>query len=797
MNTLYLKIRLLRVLPVLLLGFVFLAIDTKDANALICTSGVCFSAPQHLNAYVKIEGGSCQYISSYSCNGDPNNCQEDHIDVYSDPACTNLVWDDKGCCGDTPPPSTPPEDNCEECDPSCPAPLTSIPTLEELKLEKYGECENEGDCDEDKSYIDCYEPYDNRQIPTASLVIHPNATPTSLGFSSSTHTGKIQNQDRVNEPIRMTATYSDANGSDDIEAMYVWMQISGSTPNTPQYLSSTTGLETKTYTNNSFGFMMRKENSNWIPYIPSQGVSDKDKWVAASYSNNSFVINGQSGGAIARIYVNSITPNGNSIVLDFNISFDDSSEPYVDSSAYNIFVMANDVFGFTPYDNYQEGLLEGYWDSNQIRDYNHWTDSSRDWRVDLQFPSINSLSIRVLETNRLEVSWDVADGQSIYAIVGNVYALDNLEEPTDIDFYDTDGLTINPTFEFDYQGDRVIGHLTDGYAFKMENINSTSKSNSIVIDTKTNRGGEIAISLTVFDYGGNVRGEYSTYDLRDWMITRGGFVYSSQGIGFDVKALDPGLWSLVSSLNSNNFFSERADLSTELYHDFLSNPENPLERASTNLAYYINRATINLTKDSDSFYTTLLPSLIKKIAGVENKEEVTSSNLSGDLCSSGDCSRIFYRLPESDGVDLIVNQDFNCNAKGIFFVSGDLTLTPNITNSNYNSDACIFMVKGNVTVNAGSDKPGNEYDEINAFIVADGRIIISEDSEGLLVKGGLVGLGGDSKLPMIMQRYLDLSDRGTLPVLAVLNHPKYGIFSKEVLSNFFTIVKTEVGFKPF
>ncbi len=71
---------------------------------------------------------------------------------------------------------------------------------------------------------------------------------------------------------------------------------------------------------------------------------------------------------------------------------------------------------------------------------------------------------------------------------------------------------------------------------------------------------------------------------------------------------------------------------------------------------------------------------------------------------------------------------------GVFFVKEDLTIAGKIANENVQKNACIFVVKGNVTIGNGYGVSGStmEYDEINAYILADGWIEIQQE-EGEIV----------------------------------------------------------------
>lgn len=740
------------------------------------------------NYLFSVFAGCCDTLSGFWYDGCCYNGGTECCTVGDAEGCDEIIPCEN--CGDD---DDDDEEECIECDlGNCPAPLTNTGD-DQYKLANYRSCERSGSCP-GTEYGDCFEPSDGRAIPSASLEIYPDTSPTSLGFSSSTHTGKVNvvNGDKVNEPIRMVATFSDGNGADDIEAGYVWLKTDATAPNTPQYIDTSASTTGKTYTLNSFGFMMHKEGGSWNPYVIRQEGAYY-KWVRSSYNGNVFSIYGPSSTTIARVQITNFSQSGNTVTMDFNLFFNDNST-LVQNGSYNVFVMANDVFGFTPYDNYPPEIIRDYWNPDQIRDYGAWTDSGKNWNVDLEEPVSNSFNVSILNETQIVVSWNVNDNQNIYGIVGNIYASSAIDTPSPISFVEHSGLTLNPSFTLQHEtGSEVYGHLTNGFAFKKINIGSTNFTDSITIDTGNNRGGSLIIYLTIIDYGGNVAGANTTFDLKDWMISRGGFVYSSDGIAFDVKDLASGLWTSTASLNSIGFLSQRGDLSTELFHDNKIVGTNPLLHSDINKSYYLNHS-IGIISDSESMYSALLGPFKKKVLKLEKKESVTSTTLSGSLCTSGDCTRTFYKLPTVDGENLTVSSGFNCNGYGIFFVSGDLTITPDIVNSNYQKDACIFVVKGNVDILPGNNKPGTEYDVLNAYIISDGSINIRPDSEGLIVKGGLVGMGNDT---IHMNRYWDLSKKNSFPALVVLNHPKYGIFSKESIGNVVKLVKTEVGYKPY
>jgi hypothetical protein len=159
----------------------------------------------------------------------------------------------------------------------------------------------------------CTDP-NNPVDPVSTLQIFPSTDPTARGCISSTHTGLD-----MNNPISMRSTHRDANGANDIEAIYVWLKTTTDIPNTPAYidLNNDSGQTGRVYTNSSYGFLMHKEGNSWIPYITSlQSDPTLNKWIRVSYNNNRFAIKGPNGQNIAEVVVSSIVPQGDTVVFD-------------------------------------------------------------------------------------------------------------------------------------------------------------------------------------------------------------------------------------------------------------------------------------------------------------------------------------------------------------------------------------------------------------------------------------------------------------------------------------------------
>ncbi|HPP19060.1 MAG TPA: hypothetical protein PLT51_03735, partial [Candidatus Dojkabacteria bacterium] len=97
-----------------------------------------------------------------------------------------------------------------------------------------------------------------------------------------------------------------------------------------------------------------------------------------------------------------------------------------------------------------------------------------------------------------------------------------------------------------------------------------------------------------------------------------------------------------------------------------------------------------------------------------------------------------------------------------------------------------------------------KYDKVNGYILADGQIIIEDESDkrvntdpiidGVYVNGGLQSLGDNKGI--VFNRYLRLEDRLKFPLLAIDLHPKYGVLGEEFFGSKYIIQTVELGVKP-
>jgi len=692
----------------------------------------------------------------------------------------------------------------------------------------------------------CYEKTSSKPVPAFERL--PEMNPTTLGFTSLNHTGSgeymgsIDKDDSVNDfipysterytadnkPFAMRATYTDSDSK--IEAMYVWFTTKSEMPLTPKkvdlYEPYIDPLGVDSGSKSDFGFLIHWNGSSWEPYVAKIFVDDKegnDWWVRAKQETVNgktvFSIPWNDTGTMVNVIIYSIDVQDDrrKVILDFGLSFKSTkvnasgSYSLLDDrpleGKYNIFLMGNDKFGFTPYDNYTTPAsvvtaMHNIWVTNEkIRFYDKWIDSTYNWNLNFDKPGV-SLTVKPLTGAKINVNWSFIPDPELptefSSLVLNMYKSTALEIG-ELKFSNYSNIELKTPFTLlamDGSTDK-IGHLD--YAKNRYLLKQTSiGSGSITIDLGNVGSGFLYFIVTGFDKGGNVASSgIVTFDTNDWIITQGGLLYSNN-IQFIVKDSTTD-WSSIPLLN--NVKNEYADLSTELVgiKDTTTNPVSPLKSLNTQgymiRPYYVPDVL-------DGYYSTLKGLFDRRKDNISNIQQIGyTESISGNLSNYVSNGNIGYLVSNN----LTVSNGFTCNGKAVFFVSGNLNINGNISNSNLNQDACIFVVGGSVEIGKGSNASGSggvKYDEINAYILANGSVsilkeetvLISDVPDGLYIGGGIHSLSTEG---VLVQRRLYLADRLRYPVLVVNHHSKYGILGKTLFGGSLLIQKTEVGIKPF
>jgi hypothetical protein len=320
--------------------------------------------------------------------------------------------------------------------------------------------------------------------------------------------------------------------------------------------------------------------------------------------------------------------------------------------------------------------------------------------------------------------------------------------------------------------------------------------------------------LHVFDDAGNVTMMSLTENLADRLLTGGGLAYSSGGTTFaQLTPEDDTMWTNSTTLPpyaspSEGLLRKNAGFTSEMVARD-SSTLDVLSNSSVSKSYAINKYINDPISNRTSFYDSLLKKyeLNKKDLGVNVSEHFLSSSVNSlHTCATTYCT--YLRTQDSPNDSLIIDSGLVCDKKALIFVKGNLTINPPLYNSGSpdslsNSDGCIFVVKGNVNIGAGTNVSGNfEYDKVNAFIVSDGVITIGADSltppaivDGVYINGGLISKGTPESVDIL--RHLRLNERLVYPVFAIDLHPKYGILAEKFFGNNYVVQETEVGLKPY
>lgn len=697
----------------------------------------------------------------------------------------------------------------------------------------------------------------SNNLPSPGTDIVSGSTQTAgsmngLGCKSETWSGI-----EINNPIEMEARYWSTRDVNRIEAIYFWMAkegeqagassatVRGSSfgdniiwfsrgsddfnfPTFGDYLSSSgkgsgsrsaTSYELKylleqqvssgkTATNSGFGFMVRRVNGQLSDvYIPKTG-GNKGYWAKIGTVGNDFYIYGPNSKPMVKVSGLNIT-QGKEITAKFKLIFLNeksnlSSFEKVHEGMYNIYTMANDIFGFTPKDNYSNRAIVDRlpYESNEIRFYNHWKKGPQ-WGIDLTPPKLEkSLQPVVTSPSVLSLQWKGIDGESsILHSIGNAFRIKtDVVKNSEIIYPAGSGKKVLLNYR---NSSDVLGRLNgSNILWSVANIANRDER----IDMTDNRGGSAEFFVTLFDQGCNHKQETTQFNLNEWIQSKGGYFYSRGGTIINTKSLSAGLWKERALFEKYKLKENEADLATELLGGYVNAPTllRQLNNSSTNKSY----VAINFDgiKKSD-VYSNYLDKVRKLPEGsVVKVNRATSTTLAGSLSSSCDNPSAC----QSKGVvylvqgDVTIQSGFKCDSRAVVIATGNMFVDPDITNSTSTS-ACVFMAGRDLTIRDGSNKSATNkigFDVLDGYYIANGTLRISKENknntqrqDSLFVEGGLVSFGEGSQASIVLLRELHLEDRNIYPVLNIAHHAKYGKLMTEIFGGERLVFKSEIGYK--
>ncbi len=696
----------------------------------------------------------------------------------------------------------------------------------------------------DPVYQDCEDQYKNSL--QSEVEFHPLQVSNSMGYSSTTYSGM-----EINNPVEVEAKYWSTVDTSKLEAIYFWMAKEGTNPpgsgttsatvptgnvfdcyctssgscicssrwapSTPvastsdgiKWIYGSTVTSGRSVSDGSWGFMVRKVNGKWSEVYVPLITEGRSYWAKITSVGTTFSIHSPSGKPMVNISDLKVTESSK-VVADFKITFLNetsgvSDYQKVSEGIYNAYTMANDVFGFTPWDNYQDqGVRDRLdYEPNEIRMTNLWSKGAQQWGVDLTRPSVSKLETIVRSSTGLSVDWEGQDMQSdISYSVGNGFRLkDGLVKNSPVIYPAGSGRSI--TLNFQTSSD-VVGKIGGGnIIWEKANV----KSGSEMIDLVDNRGGYVDFYVTVYDRGGNYTTQNTRFKIGEWIETMGGFFYSKEGAYLDTRKIAPGLWSQRQLFDSYGIKEDKVDLGTEL---LAGNVENPTSISIVNyLASNGSYRAINYAgfRKSDAYYGYMgkLQELEDSSRLVKVSLPTLSGNLSDNCADRQKCkSGIVINTVEGN---LTVNSNFRCDTKSVMLVSGNIYVNPDVTNVD-NKSACVFIAGENIYIKEGTRKSGSSigFDILNGYFLADSTIRIEKENkssdertDGLFIEGGLVSFGTDpnENASIMLKRELHLADRLPYPVLNIVHQAKYGKLMEEVFGGERLVFKSEIGFKEY
>ena len=686
-----------------------------------------------------------------------------------------------------------------------------------------------------------------------------SGTTNSLGCKSETWSGV-----EINNPIEMEARYWSTRDVNRVEAIYFWMAkegenagASGSKTTTATTVNSwspsgeclacgpngqcftmpclqfgansqsqsTTQTATayelkylleqqvssgKTATNSGFGFMVRRINGVLSDvYIPKTGGA-KAYWAKIGTVGNDFYIYGPNSKPMVKVSGLNISQD-DKVTAKFKLIFLNeqsgvSNYEKVSGGMYNLYTMANDIFGFTPKDNYPDdrGTTDRLpYEHNQIRFYNHWKQGGK-WGIDITAPKLEkSLQPVVTSPSVLSLSWQGTDGESsILHSIGNAFRIQSdIVKNSDIIYPAGSGKKV--LLNYRQPNKDILGQLNgSNILWSVSNVASRDER----IDLTDNRGGSVEFFVTLFDQGCNHTQDTTDFNLNEWIQTKGGYFYSRGGTIINTKALTDGLWKVNDLFKKYNIKETEADLGTELLGGYVNEATRlrTLLRSSSNQSY--RAINFDGIKKSDVYANYL--DKVRKLSNdsVVKVNRITNTTLSGTLSSSCDNPSAC----QSKGVvytvegDITVNSGFKCDGRAVIFATGNITVNPDVTNSTPTS-GCVFFAGRDLSIVDGNKKSSVGsigFDQLDGYYIANGTLTISKEKnsnterpDALFVEGGLVSFGEGSQASIVLLRELHLEDRNIYPALNIVHHAKYGKLMTDIFGGERLVFKSEIGYK--
>ncbi|MFA7678431.1 MAG: hypothetical protein WCY00_02920 [Candidatus Dojkabacteria bacterium] len=588
------------------------------------------------------------------------------------------------------------------------------------------------------------------------------------------------------------------------------------------------------------GIMIRKKGKTWES--PNLYVTNQEgNWALIGEIQGSRNIQGSNGNDIVTIsevktVKDSLQEDKKAkerVKFNFKLQFHYADSEDKDSAEFlnGTYKVVNMVF-----DEYM--TFQGKDEDFERVDQTHGLEDNFDWVFDFDSPEMDSVSQILYPPYRLrlEQSTLLDRETAIKHIVVDAYR--------DAAFVESSIVLEEPVMAPDYpieimpskKGTTVleddVGHIgvEHGWTFNLQQWPSI-----VQINIGKNDEGSIIFYVTAFDNACNYITQYSVLDLRSWIATKGGIMYSATNFGPEAKDFTSvrespeiesdfaRLYAFGNTLKTHTLdeIIDRMTTGTELLmsrQDFLNSVTHrdvvPVVRAKSiqddnnSKNYWFNHFKFNLEKQrelqgEDLLYIDYDGSEIKDLSMCDSSKNCV-------IYKKGD---IAVKKPQ--GTDV-----FLCDRRALIMAEGDIIIDPDIKTLEEQFVGCIFLSNKNIVITEGDYKsippldPLNiedagvvGYDYIAGFLISENQINIAEAtsdreksvSDGLEVKGGMVAFGSaisNGSKAIFNNRSLGLKNV-TNPVLVMSWDIRYGKLSEYFFGKNINLYKQEVGFKVF
>lgn len=398
------------------------------------------------------------------------------------------------------------------------------------------------------------------------------------------------------------------------------------------------------------------------------------------------------------------------------------------------------------------------------------------WSVDVIAPSVNISGPTLNADGTFNMTWVISDNIAINDLRSFIFS--DSEGATLQDT--TIGTTIpTSTVELNYPTPSNAG-----VTFKNQGVHNYK-------DLNPELGSEYKFKLVAKDTGCNF-GEVTVKKdpFTPWIMGTNGDISGRGGIDKTKIPVISNFTNPFTSITSTSFFSNYSSFSGTT-----TNAKGTTSRFSYVANSYLDSAIIS-PHSTDALWYDYLQDLVKK-----NGKTNVVSNTGNKTISSSFSASLGATVNTKIGVEYVgdvnVTSATVCDVRAIVFVTGNLNINPDITlgsvaptspitNQLYNG--CIFIVKGNVNIAAGTSKTNLDktastlanYDIVNSLIITDGVLNIPNDpkgtgkkNDGIYINGGVIAKKTVVNGATTLKRDINQEGNNLQPATLVNLDPRY------------------------